>query len=125
MTVQTSQIDFPWHYDEHGRTALTDDDDHLRDMVEQVLFTSPGERLNRPDFGCALLQLVFAPNSPELAAALEFTVRASLQRWLGDLLEVQSMVVAAEDGTLRVDLSYAVRRAGTTATATFTRVVSG
>lgn len=123
MTTPRTQLDFPWHYDEHGRTALTDDDDHLRDMVEQVLFTSPGERVNRPDFGCGLLQLVFVPNSPELAAAVEFTVRAALQRWLGDLLEVQSLEVAAEDGTLRVDLVYVVRRTATTTTATFTREV--
>lgn len=118
-----TQVDFPWHYDDHGRTARTDDDEHLRDLIEQVLFTSPGERVNRPDFGCGLLQLVFAPNSPELAAALEFAVRASLQRWLGDLLEVQELTVASEDATLRVDLAYAVRRTGATTTATFTREV--
>lgn len=123
MTPRT-QLDFPWHYDQHGRTALAGDDDHLRDLVEQVLFTSPGERVNRPDFGCGLLQLVFAPNSPELAAALEFTVRAALQRWLGDLLEVPSLEVAAEDGTLRVDLAYVVRSTGAATAATFTREVT-
>jgi phage baseplate assembly protein W len=119
-----TQMAFPWHYDEHGRTARTDDLEHLRDMVEQVLFTSPGERLNRPDFGSGLLHLAFNPNSPELAAAVEFTVRASLQRWLGDLLEVQSLTVASDDATLRVDLSYIVRRTGATTTATFTREVT-
>ena len=62
-------IDFPFHFDGSGRTASTDDDDHIRDMIEQLLFTSPGERVNRPDFGSGLLQLVFAPNSPELASA--------------------------------------------------------
>ena len=67
-------IDFPFHFDGRGRTAATGDDDHVRDMIEQLLFTSPGERVNRPDFGSGLLQLVFAPNSPELAAALQFTV---------------------------------------------------
>ncbi|MGM9474523.1 GPW/gp25 family protein [Pseudarthrobacter sp. YS3] len=119
-----TQVDFPWHYDEHGRTARTDDNEHLRAMVEQVLFTSPGERVNRPGFGCGLLQLVFAPNSPDLAAAgVEFGVRASLQRWLGDLLEVQSLIVASDDATLRVDLAYVVRRTGATTTATFTREV--
>ncbi|MCD5341568.1 GPW/gp25 family protein [Arthrobacter sp. AK04] len=117
------QVDFPWHYDEHGRTARTNDNEHLRDMVEQVLFTSPGERVNRPDFGSGLLQLVFAPNSPELATAVEFSVRASLQRWLGDLLEVQSLTVASDDATLRVDLAYVLRRTGSTMTATFTREV--
>lgn len=124
MTELTLQIDFPWHYDDHGRTARTDADEHLRDLVEQVLFTSPGERVNRPDFGCGLLQLVFEPNSPELAAALEFTVRASLQRWLGDLLEVQSLTVTSTDATLSVDLAYLVRRTGTVTTATYTREVS-
>ena len=81
-------IDFPFHFDGRGRTAATDDDDHIRDMIEQLLFTSPGERVNRPDFGSGLLQLVFAPNSPELAAALQFTMQAALQRWLGDLIDV-------------------------------------
>jgi phage baseplate assembly protein W len=119
-----TQVDFPWHYDEHGRTASTDDSEHLRDMVEQVLFTSPGERVNRPEFGCGLLQLVFAPNSPELAAAVEFTVRASLQRWLGDLLEVQFLTVVSDDASLHVDLAYVVRRTGATTTATFTREVT-
>ena len=103
-------IDFPFHFDGRGRTALTDDDDHIRDMIEQLIFTSPGERVNRPDFGSGMLQLVFAPNSPELAAALQFTLQAGLQRWLGDLIEVQALEVRSEDATLTVDLKYMVRR---------------
>ena len=82
------EIDFPFYIDRGGRTATTDEGDHLRDLIEQVLFTTPGERVNRPDFGSGLLQLVFAPNSDELAATLQFTVQASLQQWLGDRLEV-------------------------------------
>ena len=69
-------IDFPFHFDGRGRTALTTDDDHIRDMIEQFLFTNPGERANRPDFGAGLLRLIFAPNSPELAAALKVTIQA-------------------------------------------------
>ena len=69
-------IDFPFHFDGRGRTALTTDDDHIRDMIEQFLFTNPGERVNRPDFGAGLLRLIFAPNSPELAAALKVTIQA-------------------------------------------------
>lgn len=103
-------IDFPFYFDERGRTADTDYDNHIRDMIEQLLFTSPGERVNRPDFGCGLLQMVFAPNSPELAAAIQFTVQASLQQWLGDLIEVQSLDVTSEDSTLRVELNYIVLR---------------
>ena len=105
-------IDFPFHFDNLGRTATTSDDDHIRDMIEQLLFTNPGERVNRPDFGSGLLQLVFAPNSPELAATLQFTMQAALQRWLGDLIEVQALEVTSEDSTLRVVLQYLVRRSG-------------
>lgn len=105
-------IDYPFQFDSRGRTATADDDDHIRDMIEQLLFTSPGERVNRPDFGSGLLQLVFAPNSLELAAALQFTVQAALQQWLGDLIQVQELEVASDDALLRVTLNYAVLRTG-------------
>ena len=88
-------IDFPFHFDDRGRTAATDDDDHIRDMIEQLIFTSPGERVNRPDFGSGLMQMVFAPNSPELAAALQFTLQAALDRWLGDVIEVRQLEVTS------------------------------
>jgi phage baseplate assembly protein W len=101
-------IDFPFHFDTRGRTAVTGDDDHVRDMIEQLLFTNPGERVNRPDFGSGLLQLIFAPNSPELAAALQFTVQAALQQWLGDVIEVQALEVSSEDSKLQVELKYLV-----------------
>jgi Bacteriophage baseplate protein W len=114
-------IDFPFHFDSRGRTALTEDDDHIRDMIEQFLFTNPGERVNRPDFGSGLLQLVFAPNSPELAATVQVTIQAGLQQWLGDLIEVQKLEVTSEDATLRVELVYIVRRTQEQQTAQFTR----
>lgn len=112
-------IDYPFHFNQLGRTAATDNDDHIRDMIEQLLFTNPGERVNRPDFGCGLLQLVFGPNSPELAAALQFTMQAALQRWLGDVIEVRTLEVNSDDATLHVDLAYAVRRSGETRSDTF------
>jgi phage baseplate assembly protein W len=103
-------IDFPFHFSDNGRTAVTDDEDHIRDMIEQLLFTNPGERVNRPDFGSGLLQMVFAPNSPEIAAAIQYTTQASLQQWLGDLIEVQSLDVTSEDSALRVELIYILRK---------------
>jgi phage baseplate assembly protein W len=112
-------IDFPFQFDSRGRTADAGDDDHIRDMIEQLLFTSPGERVNRPDFGTGLLQMIFAPNSPELAAALQFTVQAALQQWLGDLIEVQELEVESDDAVLRVNLSYVVLRTGEQRTETF------
>jgi len=114
-------IDFPFHFDNRGRSAATGDDDHIRDMIEQFLFTNAGERVNRPDFGSGILQMIFAPNSPELAAALQFTIQAGLQRWLGDLIEVQKLEVTSEDSTLRVQVQYAVRRTGEGRQETFIR----
>lgn len=105
-------IDYPFHFDNRGRTALTGDDDHVRDMIEQFLFTSPGERVNRPDFGSGLLQMVFAPNSPELASAVQFSIQAGLQRWLNDLVEIQALEVTADDACLHVLVQYVVRRTG-------------
>ncbi|AQW47659.1 GPW/gp25 family protein [Streptomyces violaceusniger] len=107
-TVRTD-IAFPFRIDRRGRTAHADHDDHIRDLIEQLLFTSPGERVMRPDFGCGLLDLVFTPNSPELASAVELSVQASLQRWLGELIEVESLDVVSEENVVRVHLRYVVR----------------
>ena len=112
-------IGYPFHFDARGRTSPTDDNDHLRDMIEEFLFTNPGERINRPDFGAGLLQLVFAPNSPELAAALQFTIQAGLQRWLGDLIVVQKVAVTSADSTLQVLVQYVVKSTGAQQSQTF------
>jgi hypothetical protein len=116
-------IDFPLHFDGRGRTALTDESDHIRDMIEQLLFTSPGERVNRPDFGSGLLQLIFAPNSPELAATVQFTLQAAIQTWLGDVIELKDLTVTAVDSSLTIDLRYLIRRTGEEQQATLTRAV--
>ena len=117
-------IDFPFHFDSRGATARTGYADHVRDMIEQLLFTDPGERVNRPDFGCGLRQLVFAPNSPELAATIRFSAQAALTQWLGDLIDISALDVTSEDATLTVSLTYALKATGQNETATFTRGVS-
>lgn len=104
------QIDHPLHLDARGRTAATSSEDHIRDLIEQVLFTSPGERVNRPAFGTGLLQLVFAPNSEELATATQFLVQGALQQWLGELIQVDTVDVRSTDSTLRVIVEYVIRR---------------
>ena len=68
-------LDHPWHIDATGRTAQTDDAGHLRDLIEQVLFTAPGERVMRPDFGSGLLGLVFEPNSSYFPRGAEAELR--------------------------------------------------
>ena len=103
-------VDFPYSFGTNGRTAGTSDDDHIRDLIQQVLFTAPGERVNRPDFGSGLLRLVFAPNSDELAAATQFLVQGALQQWLGDLIEVNDVTVDNSDSSLFVEVNYTVRR---------------
>ena len=116
-------INFPFRFDSRGQTATAAGDDHILQMIEQLLFTQPGERVNRPDFGTGLLQFIFAPNSPELAATIQFTMQAELQRFLGAVVDVQSLDVTASDSTLSVDLKYVVRLTGQTRTATLTRAV--
>ncbi|MER6957245.1 MULTISPECIES: GPW/gp25 family protein [unclassified Streptomyces] len=113
-------IDFPYRVDARGRTTEAGHADHVRDLVEQVLFTSPGERVNRPDFGCNLLDMVFAGNSPELAATLEMTAQAALQRWLGDVLTLESVTVTAQEATLRVHVAYALTATGESRAVTVT-----
>ncbi len=105
-------FDYPFHIDGRGRTAETDEDDHIRDMIHQVLFTSPGERVNRPDFGCGLKQLVFAPNSDALATATKFLVQGSLQRWLNNVIKVEQLEVTNQDEQLVVTLVYSKRSTG-------------
>ena len=117
------QVDYPYRIDGRGRVAATTEDEHIRDLIEQVLFTSPGERVNRPAFGSGLLQLVFAPNSDVLAAAVEMTVQGALQRWLGDLIQVEAIEVTSEDSTLQVQVQYLIRRTGQRTVADFSRDV--
>jgi phage baseplate assembly protein W len=99
-------LDHPFHLDTSGRIAITGADDHVRDMIHQVLFTSPGERVNRPDFGCGLLQQVFAPNSEALAAATQFLVQGSLQRWLADVIRVEQVAIRSDEERLLVEIVY-------------------
>ena len=119
-----SQVDYPFHFDHRGRTADAWENDHIRDLIEQVLFTAPGERLNRPTFGCCLMQLVFAPNSDELAAASQFLVQGALQQWLGDVIAVEAVQVEANDSKLSVSIRYVVRRTQERETAEFARGVA-
>ena len=115
------QIDYPFHFDGRGRTAQTRSEDHIRDMIEQVLFTSPGERVNRPTFGSGVMQLLFAPNSDALASATQLTVQGALQQWLGDLILVEAVDVENDDAALRVHVQYVVRRTQERQVAEFVR----
>lgn len=112
---------FPYHFDARGRTAQTDVNGHIRDLIEQVLFTAPGERVNRPNFGSGIMQLVFAPNSAEMAAATQFLVQGAIQENLGNLIEVNRIDVRASENTLTVIVEYAVRATQEQQVTQFTR----
>ncbi|MEH1795226.1 MULTISPECIES: GPW/gp25 family protein [unclassified Nostoc] len=114
-----TNIDFPFHFDRYHRTASTSDASHIRDLIEQLLFTTPGERVNRPDFGCGVLSLIFAPNSPELATAMQITIQASIEHWLSDLIDLQTLEVTSVDASLYIVVEYFVQSSGESQTATF------
>lgn len=116
----TKHLDFPYHFDGRGRSAEASDANHIRDLIEQVLFTSPGERVMRPDFGSGILALLFEPNSTTLAATTQLLVQGALQQHLGHLIAVNSVAVQSDDGTLRVNIEYSLLRDGSQQRASFT-----
>lgn len=118
----TINIAYPFHLNNKGRTALSTSDDHVREMLEQLLFTSPGECVNRPDFGSGIQQLVFEPTSPELATALQFALKAAIQRWLGDVIQLQALEVTSRS-TLSIVIQYIVQRTGEQQVAQFSQTV--
>ena len=116
-----NDVAFPYRPDDRGRTAGAGEAAHVRDLIEQLLFTAPGERVNRPDFGGGLLQLLFGPGDETLAAATELTVKSALQRWLGERVEVHQLAVSVREATVTVTVSYVIRRTGQPVTETFQR----
>jgi hypothetical protein len=112
METNRPYFDFPLSFDERGRAAITDSDDHIRDMIYLVLFTSPGERVNRPEFGCGVKQLVFAPLSDALAAATEQLIHGALIRWLDPVISLEKVSARANEATLEITVSYLRRETG-------------
>jgi len=104
------EVGFPFTIDSYGRVADPDYDLHVEQMIELVLFTAPGERVNRPEFGCGLLQLIFGPDTDAVASATDYLVQTALSRWLGDVIRVRSVDVRPVDSQLQVRISYVVLR---------------
>jgi len=117
--MATTNVNFPYQFDGRGRTQEASLADYINQLVEQVLFTSPGERVNLPDFGSGLLQLPFAPNSVEMAAATQFSVQAALQKWLSSYVKVLSVVASAQDQVLTVTVTYTPLNTDVTQVQTF------
>jgi uncharacterized protein len=115
------QFAYPFRIDKNGRTATASDVDHIEQMIEQVLFTSMGERVNRPTFGSGINQLVFAPLSDDLVKTTQMLVNSSLQQWLGDLIVVQSVVVTSQESTLQIVVTYVIKQTLQQQVSTFTK----
>ena len=103
-------ISSPFRIDGSGRTATENEEEHIRHLIEQVLFTVPGERVNRPDFGSGLVQLVFGAPNDEFVAATQFLIQGTLLQWLGDLIEIEGIDVREQDGRLEITIRYIMRR---------------
>jgi uncharacterized protein len=83
--------------------------EHVEQMILQVLLTNPGERAHRPDFGCGLRRMLFAPNDPTVATLTQVTVYQALTRWLDSVIEVGSVEVHATASTLEVTVAYVLK----------------
>lgn len=101
---------FPFTVNDGGFVQATGGDEAIRGRIIQVLFTAPGERVNEPEFGCGLFNLVFEPNSLVMAAAMEFTIGQALTRWLRDDLTVNAVNVAVQEEKALVEVAYTRKR---------------
>ena len=110
MTQPNTTFGFPFAVDGTGRIAASGGDAAIRGKMIQVLFTTPGERVNLPEFGCGLLQLVFEPNDVVLAASTEYTVSQALNRWLGDDIVVDGVDLETTDEVVTIQITYTRRR---------------
>lgn len=112
---------YPFHIASSGLAATVGEEEHIKELIEQLLFTTPGERVNRPDFGTPFKQLVFQPTSAEMVTAVQFMIQGALQQWLGELIQVQAVQVITDDATLTVTIQYAIRQTQQTRVAQFSR----
>ena len=116
------QIEYPLTIRrEGGQLAAADDNAHILQMIKQVLFTNPGERVNRPDFGCGVYGMLFETMGNEMVSVTQALVRANLVKWLGDLIQVEQLTVEGQDSTLTISITYVVLRIRERHSATFTR----
>jgi phage baseplate assembly protein W len=108
--MASTYLSFPFQFTPAGAVATADFETHLRQRIEQVLFTSPGERVMLPEFGCGARSLVFKGNNAVLAAATEFTIAKALQSTLGSQLMVHAVNVRNEEEVLHVEVVYTKSR---------------
>jgi phage baseplate assembly protein W len=116
-----TEFSFPYRIGSDGVTADVGREDHIRDMIEQVLFTRKGERVNRPDFGASVGDLLFNENAPEMAAAVQHMVQSALQNWLAGVIEIRGVDARSEASMLTVTVWYRILDETTERSVTLTR----
>jgi len=104
--TETTTFGFPFAINKAGTVSASGGDEAIRGKIIQVLFTAPGERVNMPEFGCGLFNLVFEGNNTVLAAAMEFTIGQALARWLDKEIMVEGIGVQSQEETITVEVSY-------------------
>jgi hypothetical protein len=107
-------VHYPFAIDSESGTVATEDrwDTYVRQLIKQVLFTSPGERVNRPDFGCGVRRMVFMPLNSATANLAKVTLYQALEKWLGSAIAVDQIEVDVEESTLKIEIAYTVRARG-------------
>src|SRR3954454_15137096 len=111
MNQQIHSIHYPFAIDK-GLGTLAEEPDysqHVEQMIKQILFTNPGERINRPDFGCGIRRMVFAPNSDVTANVTQVMIHQALEKWMGNLIEVADVKTNANNETLEIKIVYILK----------------
>lgn len=121
----TGYLGFPYQIDGSGQTATTDLPTYVQNLILLVFETNPGERVNRPDFGAGMRQLVFGGMDAALASAAETLVRSKLIQFLGDAISINTLTVTMGNETVTVDLTYFVTHTQTTAGTSITVPLPG
>ena len=106
----TGRAAFPFAIASAGRTACADPADQVTQTLEQILFVAPGERVNRPDFGCSLRSMTFSTRTSELDTAIEALVEGALRRWAGDAIQIRDLAVEVQEAVVVVSIRYFDRR---------------
>jgi len=105
-------VGFPFRMNNRGGTATVNEERHVKGMLEMLLLTTPGERVNRPGFGGGLNSLVFGPARQELAATIQHALRAEILQWLHDVIDLQELRVDCQDNQISVEVAYILRSDG-------------
>lgn len=106
MNNNMTSFGFPFAINQKGNINATGGDEAIRSKIIQVLFTAPGERVNMPEFGCGLFNLLFEPNNTVLTASTQFAIGQALSQWMKDDIVVEQVNVTSEEATITAEIVY-------------------